>query len=86
MASITLTVRYFAAVREALGEGEALDVPAGLTVAELRTSLAGRGGQHGLALGPGQRLRVAVNQALADESTVLTADAEVAFFPPVTGG
>lgn len=86
MDEITVTVRYFAAVREALGEGEALRVPAGLTVAALRGQLAARSAAHAQALGAGQALRVAVDQQLADEAAVLPADAEVAFFPPVTGG
>lgn len=86
MTELTITVRYFAAVREALGEGETLRVPAATTVADLRLRLAARDAAHARALGPEQRLRVAVDQALADESLVLAADAEVAFFPPVTGG
>jgi molybdopterin synthase sulfur carrier subunit len=31
-------------------------------------------------------VRVALNQTLSDESTLVRDDAEVAFFPPVTGG
>jgi len=31
-------------------------------------------------------VRVAIDQVLADESTPLRDGAEVAFFPPVTGG
>ncbi|MEY2954360.1 MAG: hypothetical protein RLZZ401_2447, partial [Pseudomonadota bacterium] len=38
------------------------------------------------ALARGKAVRVAVNQVMADESTPLMASAEVAFFPPVTGG
>lgn len=86
MDEITVTVRYFAAVREALGEGETVRAPAGLSVVALRGRLAARSAAHGQALGAAQALRVAVDQQLADEATVLRADAEVAFFPPVTGG
>ena len=32
------------------------------------------------------RLRAAVNQDMADDSTLVPERAEVAFFPPVTGG
>lgn len=86
MDEITVSVRYFASVREALGEGQALRVPAGLSVAALLSRLAACSQAHAAVLGSGQALRVAVNQQLADEATVLQADAEVAFFPPVTGG
>ncbi|MFL6681544.1 MAG: MoaD/ThiS family protein, partial [Burkholderiaceae bacterium] len=41
---------------------------------------------HAQALAPGRAVRVAVDQALADESATLRDGAEVAFFPPVTGG
>jgi molybdopterin synthase sulfur carrier subunit len=31
-------------------------------------------------------VRMALNQVMSDENVVLTPGAEVAFFPPVTGG
>ena len=45
-----------------------------------------RGGAHAQVLAPGRAVRCAVNQVMADESTVVPEGAEVAFFPPVTGG
>jgi len=83
---IRVQVRYFASVREALGDGETVQVPVGTTVARLRQKLAGLSPEHAAALGEGCALRVAVDQAMSDEQQVLRADAEVAFFPPVTGG
>ena len=79
-------VRYFASLREALGPAETVDVPDDSTLAQLRDRLIARGGAHARALARGRALRCAVEQVMADESAVLPADAEVAFFPPVTGG
>jgi molybdopterin synthase sulfur carrier subunit len=79
-------VRYFAALREALGGAEAVDLPAGSTLADLRNTLLARGGRHAEVLARGRALRCALNQVMADEATPVPAGAEVAFFPPVTGG
>ena len=57
-------VRYFAAVREALGSGEEVELGAGATVATLRDALVGRGGRHAEALGRDRVLRSARNRAL----------------------
>ncbi len=79
-------VRYFASLREALGTGEGLELPEGSTVAGARNALIARGGAHAEALARGRALRSALNQALCEESAALSDGAEVAFFPPVTGG
>ena len=79
-------VRYFAALREALGSDEACELPEGLTLGQLRDALIARGGAHADLLARGRAVRCALNQAMAEESAVLPAGAEVAFFPPVTGG
>ena len=83
-----LTLKYFASLREALGPGGTLDwQPEGDPTAEaLRAWLRAQSDAHALALAPGRAVRVAVDQALADEATPLHDGAEVAFFPPVTGG
>ncbi|HMM83981.1 MAG: molybdopterin converting factor subunit 1 [Gammaproteobacteria bacterium] len=80
-----LTVRYFASLREALGPGETVEL-AGGTVAALRDHLIARGGRHAEALARGRAVRCAVDQTMSDESAALADGAEVAFFPPVTGG
>ena len=77
-------VRYFAAVREALGiPGEPVDVPAGASVAQLLRALE----QRHPALGRHRRgLRFAVGQRFAGEEALLTEGVEVALLPPVSGG
>ena len=81
-----LTVRYFASIREAIGVGsERIDV--GATDLEgLRDELIRRGAPYAEALARGKTVRMALNQVMRDESTPLAEGAEVAFFPPVTGG
>ena len=81
-----IQVRYFASIREALGPGETIELPAGATVAAARDALIARGLAHAGALARGRALRSALNQALCDESAALADGAELAFFPPVTGG
>ena len=81
-----INVRYFASLREALGGGEAVEMPAGSTVAALRDVLLALGGRHAEVLARGRAVRSALNQSICDESAVLADGAEVAFFPPVTGG
>ena len=83
---MSITIRYFASVREALGLGsEQLDTSAA-TLAELRDELIARGGVWADSLARGRAVRMALNQVMSDESAALPAQAEVAFFPPVTGG
>ncbi len=81
-----IQIRYFASLREALGPGEAFDVAEGTTLGGLRALLVARGGRHAEALGAQRPLRSALNQVMADDTAPLVPDAEVAFFPPVTGG
>jgi len=81
-----VTVRYFASLREALGSGESLDLTAGATVGELRDKLMRSSDMHAQALSRSRALRCALNQVLCEEATPLPDAAEVAFFPPVTGG
>jgi sulfur-carrier protein len=79
-------VRYFASLREVLGASEAVQVAAGGTVGVLRDTLIARGGEHGRLLARGRAVRCALDRVMADESAPLRDGAEVAFFPPVTGG
>lgn len=83
-----LHVLYFAALRERLGRSrEEMDVAAAVsTVGELKAHLIARGEPWSSALTEMRRLRVAVNQAMASDATPLAEGAEVALFPPVTGG
>lgn len=85
-ATLQVTVRYFAALREALGPSETLEVPAGLSVGDLRRLLASRGGAHAELLAADRPVRCALAQRMVDDTSALQPGAEVAFFPPVTGG
>jgi molybdopterin synthase sulfur carrier subunit len=79
---------YFARLREDLGtSAEELVLPEEITtVAGLRAYLSTRGEPWRAGLSSNRSLRVAVNQELAQATTPIGADDEVAFFPPVTGG
>jgi len=79
---------YFAWVRDAVGvDGEVLPLPAGVaTVAALLDWLGTRSPRHAAALADRARVRVAVDHAFAGPATPVAAGAEVAIFPPVTGG
>jgi len=81
-----IQLRYFASIREAIGTGSESVETLATTVAALRDELIARGGAHAQALARGRAVRVSLNQTMADESAALTDGAEVAFFPPVTGG
>jgi len=81
-----VTVKYFASIRESIGTGnEVLETPA-LTLASLRDQLIGLGGAYADSLARGKAVRMALNQMMCEEATLLVEGAEVAFFPPVTGG
>jgi molybdopterin synthase sulfur carrier subunit len=85
-ATVHVTVRYFASIREAIGQGsETLDTTAH-TLAELRDTLIARGTPYADVLAKGRAVRMALNQTVCEESAPLKSGDEVAFFPPVTGG
>ena len=81
-----VTVKYFASIREALGQGsEAVDTDA-TSLGALRDELLARGGAYAQSLARGKAVRAALNQVMSDEAAPLSEGCEVAFFPPVTGG
>ncbi len=84
----TVTILYFASVREAVGcDSETRDIPD--TVTTVRTLMAVLGEHspgHAAAFADLGRLRVAIDQQLADLDAPLGDVHEIAFFPPVTGG
>jgi molybdopterin synthase sulfur carrier subunit len=79
---------YFAWVRQKIGRAEeVVDVPRDIaTVGALAAWLRARGGGYGEAFADAKRVRAAVNQEHVDFAAPVSADDEVAFFPPVTGG
>lgn len=83
---MSITVRYFASLREALGPVETVAWAQDLTLGRLRDQLLARGEPHAAALARGKSLRCALNQQLSSEDALIPDGAEVAFFPPVTGG
>jgi molybdopterin synthase sulfur carrier subunit len=85
---MNIKLRYFASVRETLDiSHEMATIPDGVTtVAAIRAHLAARGGKWTEALGSDKPLRMAYNQVMCEPNQVVEPGAEVAFFPPVTGG
>ncbi len=81
-----ITVKYFASIREAMGKNSELVDTQASTLAALRDALIARGEPYAHCLARGKTLRMAQNQLMADEAVALLDGAEVAFFPPVTGG
>ena len=83
---MNVQVRYFASLREALGSGDTLALEHETTVGSVRDTLIARSPAHAQALARGRAVRTALNQTLCDEAAVVNDGAELAFFPPVTGG
>lgn len=81
-----VTIKYFASIREAIGQGSEVRETAATTLAALRDELLAASPAHAQTLARGKSVRMALNQAMRDESAALTDGCEVAFFPPVTGG
>jgi len=79
-------VRYFASVREAIGRGTEERESTARTLGEFRDELVALGEPYAQALAPGRAVRMALDQVMAEEASPLREGAEVAFFPPVTGG
>ncbi len=83
---MTVRVRFFASLREALGQGDMLTIEHEATVGSVRDAMIARSPAHAQALARGRAVRTALNQTLCDETAPVADGAEVAFFPPVTGG
>ena len=80
-------VLYFARLRERFDlAAESLEFADTPSVADLITHLQARGGVWAEELGTTKSFRVAVNQALVQTDAQIPDHAEVAIFPPVTGG
>jgi len=81
-----LHVLYFARLRERFGLAEETLEFDGATAADVVAHLQARGGVWAEELDGSRAFRVAVNQDIVALDTVLPEHAEVAIFPPVTGG
>ncbi|MGB4118507.1 MAG: MoaD/ThiS family protein [Polaromonas sp.] len=80
-----VTIKYFASIREAIGQASEQRETAATTLAGLRDELLAAGSAYA-CLGRGRAVRMALNQVMSDEAALLSPGCEVAFFPPVTGG
>jgi sulfur-carrier protein len=83
-----VTVRYFAWVRERVGRtDERVEPPAGVaTVADLIAWLKTRGPEYAHAFERADVIRAAIDRTHVKSSASIAGAAEIAFFPPVTGG
>ncbi len=79
IAMISITVRYFASLRDRLGKAEELlTIPLGFTVADVWRTVAPDASQ--------ERILAAINHEYVQFESAVSGGDELAFFPPVTGG
>ena len=77
-------VKLFAAARQQVGQDVVqVELPESATIADLREQLAG---QFPALQSGASHLLFAVNHQYATDDVSLAADAEIAGFPPVSGG
>lgn len=85
---MTVKVLYFSWIKEKIGTGEeSLPLPDSVqTVDDLVTWLKTQSSGHEAAFNEIEKVRVAIDQVHVPFSANVTGAAEIAFFPPVTGG
>ena len=83
---MSLRVLYFARLRECFDIAEETLDFNGATAADLIAQLQARGGVWAEELAAGRAFRMAVNQDIVALDAAIPDQAEVAIFPPVTGG
>ena len=85
---MTVKVLYFAWVRERIGKAEEqIDPPAAVTtIGELMTWLAKRGEEYAHAFDNPKVIRAAIDKTHVRADAKIAGAAEIAFFPPMTGG
>ena len=83
-----IEVLFFAGLRERLGcDRVELMLPEGVTTIQgVRRHLMDRGNGWSDALGPSERIMVALNEQLCSERAEVKPGDRLALFPPVTGG
>ena len=81
-----IDVRYFAWLRERIGESVEEVETSAATVADLVEELRAKSEAHALAFSDIAAVRVALDQELSEMDAPLAGVREVAFFPPMTGG
>ena len=80
-----ITIKYFASIRESIGQAIEQRETTATTVAALRDELLASNPAYA-CLSRDRAVRTAFGQVMCDEGVLLSAGCEVAFFPPVTGG
>ena len=79
-----IKVLFFATLRERAGTRSLdVDVPGGATVRALKDQLAAQYPNLGEAL---KAVLVTINREFAFDEAIIPGDAEIAIFPPVSGG
>ena len=83
-----MKLRYFAWVRERVGKPEEeLAVPPSVTtVGELVAWLSTRGEEYAYAFENPKVIRAAIDRVHVKPEATIAGAAEIAFFPPMTGG
>lgn len=84
--NVTLTILYFAWLRERIGVSRETVTTGAATVADLVAELAAREDRYAMAFFDLRAVRVALDQDMAAFDAPLAGVREVAFFPPMTGG
>ena len=80
-----ITIKYFASIRESIGHAVEQRETTSSTLSALRDELLAVSPAYA-CLSRDRAVRAAFGQVMCDESVLLSAGCEVAFFPPVTGG
>ncbi|VAW13515.1 Molybdopterin synthase sulfur carrier subunit [hydrothermal vent metagenome] len=85
---MAIKLKYFAWVRERIGRSEDIVEPpeSVTTIAELVAWLKTQGAEYEAAFATADTVRAAIDMAHVEASAKIGPGAEVAFFPPVTGG
>ena len=80
-----ITLRFFASLRETIGHSQEELNTTAINAGQVRDELLNRGGAYA-CLSRERSVRLALNQVMVNEDAMLQENAELAFFPPVTGG
>jgi len=83
---MSVTILYFAWLRERIGLPRETVETRAATVAGLVEELRAREERYALAFADLKAVRVALDQELSDFDAPLAGVREIAFFPPMTGG
>lgn len=83
-----ISVHYFASIREVLNKSrDDMELPDSVkTVSDLVTHLGASNPEFQALIDGERQVLVAVNQTVVGREHKLSANDEVAFFPPMTGG